>query len=165
MARAFDLFLNILAILAAALLFSLIFIIAADVTLRTFADRSLTWVLEASETSLVAVLALGLPWLARERGHISVDLVTNSLQPRTRAVLARAIALVCAGLLGWLSFWAFQQASDDFARGIQTIGIHPFPRFLMTGGLGAGLGLTALEYGRQLFLKSVSIHGDEGGFQ
>lgn len=165
MAKAFDRLLNILAILAAALLFSLIFVIAADVTLRTFADRSLTWVLEASETSLVAVLALGLPWLARERGHISVDLVTNSLPPQTRALLARAMALVCALLLGWLSYWALRQAADDFSRDIQTIGIHPFPRFLLVGGLGAGLALTALEYIRQFFQKTVSSQSDEGFVQ
>ena len=160
MAKAFDLLLNILAVLAAALLFSLIFVIAADVTLRTFADRSLTWVLEVSETSLVVVLALGLPWLARERGHISVDLITNTLKPSARAVLARAIALVCALLLGWLSYWAFRQASDDFARGIQTIGIHPFPRFLLIGSLATGVGLTACEYLRQFVQKTSSPKPD-----
>lgn len=145
----FDRLLDFLAAVAVALLMLIMISIGADVALRSTLGRSLTWSLEFSEHGLLGMLFLGMPWLARENGHVAVELVTEALPARLQSPLARLVAISIACLLGFLAWWAGRLALQDYSMGILTIGIHPIPRFFLPSVVCLGLLLTSLTYLRQ----------------
>lgn len=147
--RFFDALLNFLAACAACMLLVVMVTIGADVTLRAFGAGSLTWVLELSEHALLIMLFLGMPWLARSGGHITVELVTDRLPEAARRRLARISAALVSLLLIWLAIWAARLSIADWQANIRTIGLYPIPRFLLSLVVGSGLLLTALEFLRQ----------------
>lgn len=48
------------------------------------------------EFGFIYILFLGSPWLIRNRGHVYIELLTAAVRPRLRAILSRAIVLLCA---------------------------------------------------------------------
>ena len=147
--RVFDGLLNLLAACAAAMLLMVMLSIGADVSLRALGGGSLIWALELSEHSLLIMVFLGMPWLAREGGHISVELVTDRLPEARRRALTRLTSVLVALLLAWLALWAARLSLADWRAGILTIGIYPIPRYWLSAIVGCGLLLTALEFLRQ----------------
>ncbi len=154
--RFFDVLQDLMAACAAGILMVVMCSVAADVTLRAFSLGSLTWALELSEHSLLVMVFLGMPWLAREGGHIAVELVTARLNPDVRRSLSRVVAIGVSLLLFWLTFWAFRLALADWQSNIRTIGLYPVPRSLVSVVLGIGLFLTGLEYLRQAVTGHVA---------
>lgn len=159
--RIFDGLLNLLAVCAAGILLVVMFSIGADVTLRTFGGGSLTWGLELSEHALLVLLFFGMPWLAREGGHISVELLTEQLSERKQRVLARVTAVAVAILLFWLAFWAARLSIADWQSSIRTIGLYPIPRFWLSIIVGCGLLLTAMEFMRQALTGRIAEQSKE----
>ncbi|MDF1778159.1 MAG: TRAP transporter small permease [Rhizobiaceae bacterium] len=145
----FDRLLDVLAAVAAALLVLIMFSVGADVILRSTIGHSLTWSLEFSEHALLGILFLGMPWLAREKGHVAVELVTETLPANLKKPLARIIAFICACLLAFLAWWASKLALQDYAMNVKTIGIHPIPRYILPAVVSFGLLLTSLTYLRE----------------
>ncbi len=149
MERYFDHLLDLLAAICGAILVFMMLSIGMDVTARLLFSYSFTWTLEGSEHGLLAIFALGMPWLAREKGHVGVEFITDTLPAALKAPLARIVALFVALLLGMLAFWAVRAAMNDYSHNITTFGIHPIPRFLLPSLVAIGMGLTALQYFRE----------------
>lgn len=91
--------LNVLALVACAILFLMTLMICADVLLRNVrlipGVNGLAWSNEISEVALYLVTMLTAPWLLRQGRHIRVDVVLRVIPKR----------------LGWYCEWA----SDCFA--------------------------------------------------
>ncbi|MBX3575076.1 MAG: TRAP transporter small permease [Mesorhizobium sp.] len=145
----FDRLLDVLAAAAVTLLMLVMISVGADVILRSKLGGSLTWSLEFSEHALLAVLFLGMPWLARENGHVAVEVVTDVLPAGLRIALARVIGVASACLLAFLAWWAARLAAQDYVLGIETIGIHPLPRYILPALVSFGLLTTSLTYLRE----------------
>jgi len=82
----FDQTLNFLAYVVGVLLVFGWLSVVADVVMRYFLNRPLTWALETTEYVLTTVAFLGAAWLLRREGHVSLDLVLNLFKPRTQAM-------------------------------------------------------------------------------
>lgn len=161
--RLFDMLLDAMAALAALVLLLVMFAIGTDVSLRALGAGSLLWTLEFSEHALLFMLFFGMPWLAREGGHITVELVTDRLPMSVRHRLARIVAALVALLLFWLSFWAARLSLADWNAGILTIGIFPIPRYLLSLTVGSGLFLTAIVFLRQAVSGRLPETSKEAG--
>lgn len=110
-----DWLIDALALIAGVSLCVLTAIICLDVASRNLRLFATPWTLDVAEYLLYGITFLGAPWVLREGGHISIDIVVDRLEPRARrrtAYLTHAIgAVVCAVLLyyasrvWWRSFW------------------------------------------------------------
>jgi TRAP-type C4-dicarboxylate transport system permease small subunit len=132
---ALDRLIDALAALAAALLCALVVVITVDVAARYLRWFSLAWGLEASEYMLYAITFLGAPWVLREKGHISIEIVVERLPPRGRRIAQRASdalgALVCATLF----LFACVVAWRSYASGAMVHKSFVFPEWLVFVGM------------------------------
>ncbi len=98
----FDLAIDGLALVAAALLVLLTALILVDVGTRSARVLTIPWSLEATEYMLYAITFLGAPWVLRENGHIAIELVVERLAPARQRTVRRVTdvlgAVVCAVL-------------------------------------------------------------------
>jgi len=121
---ALDGLVNLLALLAGAMLCALVLLICTDVTARTLRLFPTPWTLDIAEYLLYGITFLGAPWVLREEGHIAIEIAVERLPPGPRALLRRVVdgfgALVCAVLCYyalrtfWRSFSAKNLVQETF---------------------------------------------------
>jgi len=89
-------------------------------------------------------------WLVnRAEGHVRIDVVLMHLRPQTThmvdAIVAFAVAAMCA-IAGW---YAGATTIDHAARGVETYGIYPIPKWLLIVVIAVGFSFTAIEFVRK----------------
>lgn len=102
----FDRVLNLLALIAAAILPFVFAAIIYDVTTRTLRVFQITWVVAITEYALLYVAALGAPWLLREKGHVSMEAFRTILPARVNAVIEKIVIVLCASaclIVAWVA--------------------------------------------------------------
>jgi len=115
---ALDGLVNLLALLAGAMLCALVVLICTDVTARTLRLFPTPWTLDIAEYLLYGITFLGAPWVLREEGHIAIEIAVERLPPGPRALLRRVVdgfgALVCAVLCYYAlrTFWRSYSAKN-----------------------------------------------------
>jgi len=115
---ALDGLVNLLALLAGAMLCALVVLICMDVTARTLRLFPTPWTLDIAEYLLYGITFLGAPWVLREEGHIAIEIAVERLPPGPRALLRRIVdgfgALVCAVLCYYAlrTFWRSYSAGN-----------------------------------------------------
>jgi TRAP-type C4-dicarboxylate transport system permease small subunit len=67
---------------------------------------SLPWTTEVTEYALYLMTFFGAPWVLREGGHITIDIVTQLLGPVTRARVIRVTAVLGALITGVLFYYS-----------------------------------------------------------
>lgn len=78
---------------------------------------TLPWTTEITEYALYWMTFLGAPWVLREGGHISIDIVTQRLGPAARARLARIVAALGALISAVLLYYSIAVLRRSFAEG------------------------------------------------
>jgi TRAP-type C4-dicarboxylate transport system permease small subunit len=143
--RLYDRLLDAMAYAAVILLFAVMVGIGVDVAARYLFGSPIGWVYEFVQHSMLLILFLGLPWLTRQREHVSVDIVVDAVPPPVRRVMLVAGCLLSALVCGHLARWALVSTHDNFTRNVLTDGIYPVPRWWLIGVIALGLTLTTFE--------------------
>ena len=103
-----------LALLCAGLLLAMMALTVADVAGRYLLARPVTGATELTELLLVAVIFTGLPAVALDDGHVTVDLVTARLPDRIQPWRRAALSLVTACVLAVVA-WRLWLHADQIA--------------------------------------------------
>lgn len=106
--------------LAGLLLIFIMLSVCMDVIMRYFMNRPQIWVTEVIECLLLYVTFLGSPWLLREEGHISVDVLVNRVGPKTGALLGIISSVIGLFVSCTLAVYGFRLTWDFFQRNIYT---------------------------------------------
>ncbi|MGH8741449.1 MAG: TRAP transporter small permease [Burkholderiales bacterium] len=130
-----DLLIDALAVAAAALLCALVALILVDVAARYLRLFALSWGLEATEYMLYAITFLGAPWVLREGGHISIELVVERLAPGPRRVVRRLSDLLGACVCVLLLYFACRVTWRSYASGIMVQKSFIFPEWWVYAGM------------------------------
>ena len=85
--KIFDRSNNFLAFLGGIGIILVMLIVTAQVFMRYFLRKPISWVPEVSEISMLYILFLGTAWVLKREGHIKMDLLLNWLNLRTQAAL------------------------------------------------------------------------------
>jgi TRAP-type C4-dicarboxylate transport system permease small subunit len=110
-----------------------------------------------------------MPWLTRQSGHVSIDMLVDVF-PVTKRKFLIGFGRILAGLTsGFIGCWAILLTIDNFRRGVETNGIYPIPRGWLIGVIALGLILTSTEFfrsGYKTFSASddviINRHGEPG---
>lgn len=87
------------------LLFGLIAVlIGVDVVLRNITGEGLPWVVEFSEYTMYVATVFAAPWVLREGGHVSVDVI-KSVVPDHAARLVGMLAAVVGAIVCAIVFY------------------------------------------------------------
>lgn len=149
---AFDGVENALAALAGAMIVFAMVTVTLDVVLRMF-QASLWWSFEATEFILVYIPLLTLPWLARRRAHIVIDIVTSQLPPTTARRLEIGTSLLAAAVSLFVAYWGVLATFTAYSRGIVNAGMVEYPRWALLVAIPIGFSLTAIEFLRIAFQR------------
>jgi TRAP-type C4-dicarboxylate transport system permease small subunit len=125
----FDLLIDALALVSAALVVLLTVLILLDIAARYFRLFSLPWSLEAAEYMLYAITFLGAPWVLREEGHIAIELAVERLRPRWRARVRRLTDALGAAVCALLLYYACRVLWRSYDSGTMVRKSFVFPEW------------------------------------
>ncbi|MDP6518002.1 MAG: TRAP transporter small permease, partial [Alphaproteobacteria bacterium] len=122
-------------------------LIVVDVGLRNLGRQPPAHTLALTEYALLYATLLGAPWLLRTRGHVTVDMVTGSVGPGLRRLMARLTSLI--GLAACLAFaWSAAQVTwSSFTRASFDMRSFDMPQWLLFVVMVPSFLLMAIEFG------------------
>ena len=116
---------------------------------RYFLNAPTTWANDFIVFTLCASIFLMMPEITRSGGHVAVTLLTDLLpggaRNNARRVLAFAGFCVCA----FAAYISWQANVNQYINDLQTVTTIQAPKWLITGFITYGLGVSALEFLRQ----------------
>lgn len=121
----------ILAGVAGVLLCGLTVLICVDVAARSLRLFPMPWSLDIAEYLLYAITFLGAPWVLRNGGHISVDLVSQHLGARSRRELQRVANIIGALVCLILFVYSSRVWYASFSDGTMVYETFVFPEWLL----------------------------------
>ena len=127
------------------LLAAIVLLVCADVAARNFA-RPLAWGVSITEYLLIYIAFLPMPLLVREKGHVCADFARRALPAAMRAMVERAVYLLCLALCLYLGAVAWRSAHAAWGSGAYDVRTFDMPRWLIFAPIVLGLWLSALEF-------------------
>jgi TRAP-type C4-dicarboxylate transport system permease small subunit len=117
MIRTLDKVFALLAGAGTASLIVAIAMVALDVVIRKIMQRSLVGTVDVTELVVMIAAFTALPLVFLRKGHVSVEIVTDLMPPRWRALFQGIGALLGAGLFAAIGYLAFQPARLSISAG------------------------------------------------
>jgi C4-dicarboxylate transporter DctQ subunit len=152
-ARGYDAVLYGMAYLAGLLMVGMMATITLDVVLRNLGYQSSAHFFTFTEYALLIVPCLGAPWLAREKGHIYVEILLMSLPARTRARLTMLIGAICIAVCLVIAWYGFEVALRDYLQNEKDVRSMDFPRWMVVGFIPLSFFMMAIEFARFLWRR------------
>ena len=152
-ARGYDAVLYGMAYLAAFLMVAMMTTITLDVVLRNLGYQSSAHFFTFTEYALLIVPCLGAPWLAREKGHIYVEILLMSMAPRLRARFTMLIGLICIAVCLGMAWFGFEVAWRDFVQNEKDVRSMDWPRWMVIGWIPLSFLMMAIEFARFLWRR------------
>lgn len=149
----FDHAMNGMIFLAGMILIFIMLSVCLEVILRYFLDRPQVWVTEITECLLLYITFLGSAWLLREEGHVKVDILLDSLKPKTTAALGIASSIIGVFVSLTLTIYGSSVTWDYYQRGIYTPTAMEIPVPLIILIIPIGSLMLLLQ-----FLRRTAIH-------
>ena len=142
-----------MAFIAAFLMAAMMVVITLDVVLRNLGYQSSAHFFTFTEYALLIVPCLGAPWLAREKGHIYVEILLMSLRPRLRARMTVAIGLICIAICLVIAWYGFRITLTDFLQAEKDVRSLDMPRWMVVMWIPLSFFLMAAEFARFLWRR------------
>lgn len=89
---------------------------------------------------------LGVPLVTRQRRHIAVTVVLETLPPDLRRTVSRILEFVCAGVLLIVAYFVLDLCIRQYHQGVLTSMANQIPRWWLTAVMTFGLVLTAFNF-------------------
>ncbi len=147
-------------VVAAILIAVAICVVCQMVFVRYVLVASAAWQTEVVTFSLVAATLLGSPWVLKERGHVSVELVTAYSSPKARQgmqLMADAVVFIFAAIMFWKGL---ELTLDAYEGDWTTDSIYEFPLWIPYASMPVGFGLLALQ---SVACLIKVVRGEENG--
>jgi TRAP-type C4-dicarboxylate transport system permease small subunit len=132
-------------LLAAAALFSIMWLTLVDVTGRKFFDHSVPGGLEMTEILMVIVIFGALPLVSWRSEHVVFDSLDNFIPERLKRVQARTVHGVCFGLFALMA-WLLTRRAERFAEYTEVTVHLQLPMAPVAWVMAVLLALTALVH-------------------
>ena len=151
--KGYDAVIYGMAALAAFLMAAMMVVICLDVALRNLGYQSSAHFFTFTEYALLIVPCLGAPWLAREKGHIYVEILLVSLRPRLRVAMTVLIGLLCIAVCLVIAWYGFDVALRDYLQNEKDVRSMDFPRWMVVGFIPLSFFMMAIEFARFLWRR------------
>jgi TRAP-type C4-dicarboxylate transport system permease small subunit len=160
--RTHRLIVDAMAALAAAILVWLMVSIVATVLIRNAGVQAPAWLFTSAEYGMLYLTMLGAPWLARERGHVHIELLTAALPEASRRLVSRLVALGCVVICAVLFWKGVELVMQNIERRDLDVRAYFTPKWPLTLAFPVSFGLMAVEFARFVFGPRLMHHGAAG---
>jgi len=151
--KGYDAVLYGMAYLAAFLMVAMMTTITLDVVLRNLGYQSSAHFFTFTEYALLIVPCMGAPWLAREKGHIYVEILLMSMSVRMRARFTMLIGLICVAVCLVIAWYGFDVALRDYLQNEKDVRSLDMPRWMVVGWIPLSFLMMAVEFARFLWRR------------
>ena len=151
--KAYDAVLYGMAYVAGFLMAAMMAVITLDVVLRNLGYQSSAHFFTFTEYALLIVPCLGAPWLAREKGHIYVEILLMSMPPKARARMTSAIGLICIAVCLVIAWFGFEVTWQNFVQNEKDVRSLDMPRWMIVGWIPLSFLMMAIEFARFLWRR------------
>ncbi|MDR5866428.1 TRAP transporter small permease [Halomonas koreensis] len=138
-----------LAWLAGLVLVAATGLVFMEILSRLIFDKSLVWVIELSEYSLLYMTFLGAPYLLEKHRHVAIDIVTDALPDLPRRVLSALMCALGAVACGYCAWVGGLVTLDQFEYGMRETTLMRPPSYLITMVFPLGMLLLAIQFAAQ----------------
>ncbi len=152
-AKSYDAVVYGMAFVAAFLMAAMMVIITIDVVLRNLGYQSSAHFFTFTEYALLIIPCMGAPWLAREKGHIYVEILLMALSPRVRAWMTLLVGLICIGVCLVIAWYGFGITLRDFVQNEKDVRSLDMPRWMIVGWIPLSFLMMAVEFARFLWRR------------
>ena len=139
--------------LAGIMMVAMMAMIVLDVVLRNLGYQSSAHFFTFTEYALLIVPCLGAPWLAREKGHIYVEIVLMAMPAGVRRKVTVLIGLICIAVCLVIAWYGFQVALQDFLQNEKDVRSLDMPRWMVVGFIPLSFLMMAVEFARFLWRR------------
>jgi len=146
--KVYDAVLYGMAGVAAFLMAAMMVVITLDVILRNLGYQSSAHFFTFTEYALLIVPCMGAPWLAREKGHIYVEILLMSMTERMRARFTMLIGLICIAVCLVIAWYGFDVALRDYLQNEKDVRSLDMPRWMVVGWIPLSFLMMAVEFAR-----------------
>jgi C4-dicarboxylate transporter, DctQ subunit len=147
-ARAWDAVIYGMAGIAAFLMVAMMVTITLDVVLRNLGYQSSAHFFTFTEYALLIVPCLGAPWLAREKGHIYVEIALMAMPAGVRRKLTMLIGVICIVVCLVMAWYGFQVTLQDYLQNEKDVRSLDMPRWMVVGFIPLSFLMMAIEFAR-----------------
>jgi TRAP-type transport system small permease protein len=152
-----DALISVLAICGCLCLFAIGGLILADVFGRSFRLFSIPWKIDVTQYLLYLTTFLAAPWVLRENGHVSVDILVATLPKRSGRIVIRFAHILGAACSAALAYYSVFVLWQSYVSGTRIYRALIFPEwYLYTPGPIIFL-LTFIIFTRWLFTTDVPV--------
>jgi TRAP-type C4-dicarboxylate transport system permease small subunit len=151
--RTYDAVLYGMAYVAAFLMAAMMVVITLDVVLRNLGYQGSAHFFTFTEYALLVIPCMGAPWLAREKGHIYVEILLMSLPPRARARLTMLIGLICIAVCLVIAWYGFEVTIRNYVQNEKDVRSLDMPRWMVVGWIPVSFLMMAIEFARFLWKR------------
>ena len=149
--HSFERILTFFAGAACVIFLGMIASICAEIVMRYFLNRPLTWVVGASEFSLLFIVFLAAAWVLKGEGHVTIDIIVSHLRPRTQAIIG-AIGSILGAVICLLIMWyGAEQTWDQYVRGLWRQEPPHFPYAPISAVIPIGSFLLVIQFLRRTY--------------
>ena len=151
--RAYDAILYGMAYAAGFLMAAMMAVITLDVVLRNLGYQSSAHFFTFTEYALLIIPCMGAPWLAREKGHIYVEILLMAMPANARRVMTFVIGLICIAVCLVIAYYGFQVTWQDYVNNEKDVRSFDMPRWMVVGWIPVSFLMMAIEFARFLYRR------------
>tara|TARA_B110000305_G_scaffold37550_1_gene37890 strand:+ start:307 stop:780 length:474 start_codon:yes stop_codon:yes gene_type:complete len=138
-------------LVAATMIVISVLITCQMIFIRYFLNGSTIWHTEAVVYMMVSATLLGLPYVQKLKGHVSVELVPIMLPPPARKGLMMVSYLAAIAILSVMTFYSAEIVHLSYIRGWTSDTVWGPPLWIPYLTMPVGFGLFALQLLADLF--------------
>jgi len=135
---------------AAVLLGTLVFMVGADILLRSLFNRPLGWVKEISEYIILSLPFLLASWILETEGHIKMDLLVDKLSPRAQSAVNAVTYTIGAVVVLILCAFSLRVTLEFHRTHYFTATVLRLPKFIFTAIIFLGFLMLLIQLIRKI---------------
>jgi C4-dicarboxylate transporter DctQ subunit len=147
--RLFDRLIDFATVLAGIMIIFLMLSVSMEVVLRYFWGRPISWVDEIAGYILLYIPFLIAAWVLRREGHVTMDLLTDRLNPGPRYLLNFVTSLISAAICIVLTWFGWRSSLYFVRVHYQTPTVLMLPKGVLSGIIFVGFFLLAVQFLRR----------------
>ncbi len=155
----FDWLVDWLAYSTGAIFIFIMIAVTVDVSSRKLLGVPIQWVDEVTGYLLLYVTFLGATWLLKREGHVSVDVVVERLNQRTRVWLNLIISILIGTLCLIMACSGVFTTLNVYRRGVFTVTTLEVPLALLVAVIPVGFLLLFIQFLRRAYWCRKILQG------
>ena len=144
-----DRFTSLGAAIAKAALLLIGFAYCFEVVARYFFNSPTSWANESVSYFLCAMIFLMMPQLAKDKGHVAVTIILDSVSPRKQVYFRVLVALTSFVFCLIAAWFMLDETIRQFEKEIMVMAVNPIPKWWVSMVLPYGLLGAAFYFLRQ----------------